>query len=105
MVFVSKSNKIKANKAELKKLETESALDKDKLMKEHRMLEIKFNLRNKFKVKKENRKTIKLMQEKSNRTISKCKETLRVICIRNKNKPKVMRNKQSKKKQINKWDQ
>lgn len=89
----------------LKKLEMESALDKDKLMKEHKMLEIKFNFSSKFKVKKENKKIIKRMQEKNNRMISKCKETLRVICIRNSNKPKVMRNKQSKKKQINKWDQ
>lgn len=105
MVFASKNNRIKVNKVELKKLETESALDKDKLMKEHRMLEIKFNLSNKFKVKKENRKIMKQMQEKNNRMISKCKETLRAICIRNSNKPKVMRNKERKKKLISKWDQ
>ena len=90
---------------EQNKLEMVLVLVKGKLMKEHRMLEIKLNFKNKFKDKKDNKKMKTKMLERIKKMIFKCKEISKAICMRkNKNRVKVKnRIRQNKKSQMNKW--
>lgn len=77
-------------------------LVKVKLMKEHRMLVIRYSLRSRFKVKKENRK-IKIKTQKIKKImIFKWKETFKETCTIKKKNHKAM-NQRNRKKETKKW--
>lgn len=101
---LNKINK-KKNKVENNKLETVQVLDKEKLIKELKMLEIKFNFNNNYKEIKINRKIKMQMQIKNNKMIYKWKVILKVICIlsSNNNKMMIKVNLLNKNSHSNKW--
>ena len=97
---MSSKNKPKGKKVRMKKWAMEWGLEKDRLMKELKMSEIKFNLKSKFKDRKEKRKN--KMQARRNRMTSAWKEISKVKCmIKNKTK----KDRKEKKVGQRKWDQ
>ena len=105
MDYVSKRNKRITNRVEVKKSEMEWESDKERLMMQHKMQEIKSNLKSKLWVTKIKKRIKIKMQTKKKKMILKWKMTLMEICIQSSNCKKVkVANKENHKKQTNKWE-
>ena len=76
---------------------------KERLTKQLKILVIKFSLKNKFKVKKTNRKIQIIMREITSKMISKCKGILMVKCSIN-NKIRIKMKRENLSQETNKWD-
>jgi hypothetical protein len=105
MVFAQNRTSSKASKVGHKKLEKAWALEKEKPMREHKMLAIKLNLRSKFKDTKEKSRTKMQMRIKNKKMTLKWKEILKATCIQNSSKQKAMTKRKDKKNKLMKrWD-
>lgn len=98
--------KIKINKVDKNRLVMEWVLVKDKFTMQHKTLEMRSSLRNKYKETKINKKFNKIEEIKTsnNKMISKCKETLKVKCMINKkDKRTIKRVSKPSRYQMSKW--